>query len=61
LKEYIMDVILMIFGMSFVDNMMTQPPQAPQAVVAEVIKFQPKKDEPDQYSWLNPELNKNSQ
>ena len=55
-----MDVILMIFGMSFVDNM-TQPPQAPQAVVAEVVKFQPKKDEPDQYAWLMPEPNKTSQ
>jgi hypothetical protein len=56
-----MDVILMIFGMSFVDNMMTQPPQTPQAVVAEVVKFQPKKDEPDRYSWLIPEPNKQSQ
>lgn len=56
-----MDVVLMIFGMSFVDNMLTQPPQAPQAVVAEVVKFQPKKDEPDQYAWLNPESNKKSE
>lgn len=47
-----MDVILMIFGMSFVDGKMQQPIQAPQAVVVEVAKFQPKKDEPDEYSWL---------
>ena len=55
-----MDVILMIFGMSFVDNI-TQSPQAPQAVVVEVAKFQPEKDEPDQYAWLMPEPNKTSQ
>jgi len=55
-----MDVVLMIFGMSFVDNI-TQPPETPQAVVVEVAKFQPKKDEPDQYAWLNPESNKKSE
>ena len=55
-----MDVILMIFGMSFVDNI-TQPLEAPHAVVIEVAKFQPKKDEPDQYAWLIPEPNKQSQ
>ena len=49
----------MIFGMSFVDNI-TQPPQAPQAVVIEVTKFQPKKDEPDPYAWLTAELNEPS-
>lgn len=50
-----MDIILMIFGMSFVDGIdgkMPQPIQAPQATVVEVVKFQPKKDEPDEYSWL---------
>lgn len=50
-----MDVILMIFGMSFVDGIdgkMPQPIQSPQATVVEVVKFQPKKDEPDEYSWL---------
>lgn len=50
----------MIFGMSFVDNV-TQPPEAPQAVVVEVAKFEPKKDEPDPYAWLTPEPNKQSQ
>lgn len=55
-----MDVVLMIFGMSFVDSI-TQPPQTPQAVVVEVAKFQPKKDEPDQYAWLTQELNNQSQ
>lgn len=49
----------MIFGMSFVDSM--TPPQAPQAVVIEVTKFQPKKDEPDPYAWLTAELNEPSQ
>jgi hypothetical protein len=33
-----MDIILMIFGMSVVDDI-TKPPQAPQAAVVEVIKY----------------------
>lgn len=45
----------MIFGMSFIDNIMTEPPQTP---VSEVVKFEPKKDEPDEYAWLNQELSK---
>ena len=53
-----MDVILMIFGMSFVDNI-TQPPQAPQAVVVNIAKYEPKSVSPDSYddmldpNWIN--------
>ena len=53
-----MDVILMIFGMSFADNI-TQPPQAPQAVVINVAKFEPKPVSPDSQddmwdpNWIN--------
>jgi hypothetical protein len=55
-----MDVILMIFGMSFVDNF-TQPPQAPQAVVIDVAKYTPKPVSPDPQgdmwdpNWFNKE------
>ena len=48
----------MIFGMSFVDNV-TQPPQAPQAVVVNIAKYEPKSVSPDSYddmldpNWIN--------
>ena len=53
-----MDVVLMLFGMSFVDNF-TQSPQAPQAVVINVAKFEQKPvspDSPDDMwdpNWIN--------
>lgn len=53
-----MDVVLMIFGMSFADNI-TQPPQTSQAVVINVAKYEPKPVSPDSHddmwdpNWIN--------
>ena len=57
-KEVIMDVILMLFGMSYFDNLQNKPPEQPQAIVYKVMSTEITPQDPNASMWDTNWINK---